>query len=42
MVKSIDTLASESSVGYVYKRWSLVFAIIGTHSGFETGFCRRD
>jgi hypothetical protein len=38
MVKSIGTLASESSVGYVYKRWSLVFAIIGSLPGLKRHF----
>jgi hypothetical protein len=38
MVKSIGTLASESSVGYVYKRWSRVFRDYREPSGFKTAF----
>ena len=42
MVKSIGTLASESSVGYVYQRWSLILAIIGSLPGLKRRFSRHD
>jgi hypothetical protein len=38
MVKSIVTLASESSVGYGYQRWSLILAIIESLPRFKTSF----